>query len=453
MPGNLPVLPTMPAEGEENPFDITRIAKERFGIDISPQARAAAEAQAKQRQLAAAGSGAVQQFFAGQAGKPGSADQSIEQQREAIDADTTGAFDARRKGVIENVKLGDEQLDRARKQTIEKTNFDNENIENDEETNPTSELSARARDAASKLGLKVGDTTSYRTIKKVAPWLVDKLRIDKPTAGNQWGPADAAYLAQVGQIAQGLSPIDTEVAADGVSPKALQLGGQMLGAARGRTNTQDRFGTLRGAPAEKIRAYENTLNHLDTMKIEVPQKGSTGFIRNKVQRALWFGGMNDPQKAAVKAQLNMLLSQYILDMSGKASNEKEAARLAESVPNADDSAETLADKMEKFQEWTKRNLTNDLDSYELDGYTGAQGHRERAAQRGWLAGAPQAPAVAPEPNGLLGSVRQELFGAPRNAQGAKPPAGAQPERRQAKTPDGRTVQVERGADGRWHEVK
>lgn len=430
-------LPTMPDEGEENPYDLIEIARGR-GMDVGPEAQRAAEAEAARRKQMIDAGGALQQFFAGKAGRPGSADAGLEQLRKRADEETTGAFAERKAGALRDVEGAEKQLDRVRSRTIEDTGFEREGVEHEGDNDPGSELSGMARAAVLKLGAKVPETASYAQIKKVAPWLVDQLKSQKREGGNDWGPNDGPYLSLVGQIAGGLAPRDTPLPTEGVSPRALAAGMQRLGARLGGDRSETNRRRLRSKPLEDLTGQMGVMRDLDALGADAPN-WDTGLLKNKSDLGLWYGGLDSPQKAAMRSRLKGNLTNYIKSASGLAVTDAERKDLATVMPNENDDEDTLVAKWAEARNMTARQLENRITTSRLSDYN-VDEYEELAREKGWWGQVATPASTVPAGTPPTAAIAQAGAGRPAPLSG---PTAA---------PAGGKVQVRRKSDGKLYNV-
>lgn len=412
--------------------------KDAAGQDYSLGARKAVADREAERQgglmlKLGAGLGGIGDVIAGD--KPNLTGR-LEDAKARIAAEETGKFDTGRKQALEQVGLENAELARQRKLTSEDAEF---NPEHD----PASDISRLARDQVAKLGLPVTERNTYEQIAKVYPFLKDSLLAEarKFQAQAGYGPADINLLRAGVDTAQGLRPLDQPLPTEGAGGKALTAVLGPVGAARGRENTEVRSRRLKGKQLTDVTTATGVLRNVDSIFSDVPG-WNTGFLSNRVDLAKWYAGLDDPKKAAIRSRLTANLADYTRAMSGLAVTEEEAKRLANVAPTAEDSPDTLFAKLSEFRNLASRNLNNQLQSYR--NVSDVEPWEEMATENGWTG---QISTPASNPNA-----------APAPSLGAPPTAGpaaaaSAPPRRTATTPDGRKVVVERGPDGRWHEVQ
>lgn len=367
-----------------NPFDISSFAKERFGVDVSPEALKRAQEAAASKKTAYGFGDAISQFAAGMAGNPGGADEGIAKRNAAIDDETVGAYGRQQDSVFKTL-AGDNMLEDRSRMRVKQSREDEEYAEDNDSA---SELSALAREAAKKSGFSAPDSASYTGIKKVYPFLggyldEQRARIQAQRQQQATNPYDAKVAAAAARIAQGLDPIDTQIPdLERASPDIVTKVMQGMGGALGRERTETRSRRLRGKPLEKIENATYTLRDIDDLA-EDAQGWSTGLLNNRANALKWYAGLDDSTRTAVAARLNTSLANYIRSMSGLAVNEGEAARLNAQRPNPDDKFDTLMKKLEVAQQEGRRIYQSALDTYTRADYDMGN-FREQAEERGWL---------------------------------------------------------------------
>lgn len=398
---------------------------ERFGQDLSPEARQklSDEAERQKHSFSVVGGGLLSGLGDVIAGRRPS-DEPLQKKRAQIDEDTTGRFDKAKELVLRDLAASDKLEDRERLRTIqgrEDTAYGRGEEDLAKNRDPNDPRAADAREmikwASGKIGLPASnlDSLGIEQLSKhpfygkaAELWEKEKMA-NRPAAMGGYGPGDAPFLNSVFDMARGIKPPDAPIDTHNVSPKALQNGITGAGAAKGRDNTQNRFATLRGKPLQDYTSMAQVLTNLDGISAKLPG-WDTGFLKNKANRLAWYAGMDDPKRAAINTQLGLNLADYIKSISGTAVNENERAFLTSITPNADTDEDTLYENLNAFQDYVQHKMDTTLNADQTGGYNVGPA-RGMAEQKGWLA--PAAPETAPA-------------AAPKVAPAA-PPAGAHPE--------------------------
>lgn len=362
--------------------------EQQFGADE----RAKVEATQAQKQKSARLFqllGALNGALAGQNGQQ--LGQYLDQWNAEIKDDTVGKFERGRKQAYEG--LGKEaeaaQLDRREvMQGREDKAYGRAQGLEAQDDDPNSTISRQYQDLGRELGLdkqmKVPlESLSATQLKPLLDPAAKLYQLKNPrTSGLQYGPNDAAYLAEVQNQIIGLVPLGTPIDTEGVSPRALQQGGQLLGAGVGRRNTETRSKRLRGKPLEQMNDATAVMKNVDSIGADLPG-WDTGLLKNKVDLVKWYAGLDDPQRAAMRTRLGMNLASYIRAISGLSTTEQERKFLEALVPNANDDEDTLLSKLQEFRNESVRMLGNRLQSYKNADYD-VEDFDEQAGARGWL---------------------------------------------------------------------
>lgn len=400
---------------DENEFNIHTRLLDKFGTDFSPEARAEVERRAQERKTSPwlLGGALLSGFGDVAGGKKPDILGTLDARRKKIDEEETGKFDADKDRAVKDYVMSQQGLDRARKMTKENVDFGHAQTEYGDENDPQSGLSELARGAAKGLGLGVTDGTSYAQILKVYPFLKDKLITEarRNAAGlGGYAPGDAAGLAAVFQgITSGGDPSTwaPNVPTGSMSPKALGTAITGGGAAKGRFNTQDRFETPRGKPAQLLDDTSQVLTSLDSIGEGLP-KWNTGFLRNRADAALGWAGLNSPERAAINARMGLFVQKYRLTVTGQAAGEGELARIESMVPNPNDTAEVAGAKLAEFQRYFRDQYKTGLDSLRSQKFDDKD-YVQRAAGRGWLDEVPS-PADSAQPGSPAAGGKQMIPG-------------------------------------------
>jgi hypothetical protein len=409
--------------------DINAHILERFGQDLSPEARKHLEDQAtaQKNSLSVLGGNALAaagDVIAGRAPDTG----RLDRQRAQIDEDTTGRFDKAKELVLRDMAASDKLEDRERLRTIqgrEDAAYGRGEEDRLKAADPNDPRASDAREMINFVRKKLGLTDSrldglgidqlskhpmYN--KAVELWEKEKMA-NRPVSMGGYLPGDDKAMAQGVRMAQGLEPVESELPLEGRSPKALQQLGTMVGAAHGRQNTEVQRHRLGGKELENVRGTMTVLNNLEGIGKNLPG-WDTGLVKNKADLLKWYGGFDDPQKAAIRTQLGLNLADYIKSISGAAVNENERHFLEGLTPGPNDDEDTLFSKMEAFRNYNEDKLNTMLETYGKVGDKNVSGVAPAMESLG-IGGAPKAapaPVAAPAGQTVRFQANGKLYNLP-----------------------------------------
>lgn len=322
----------------------------------------------------------------------------LQKRRDQIDEDTTGKFDKAKQLLLQDLEASNREEDRQRARVIRgREDQGYERSEGDilKNRDPNDQRATDAREmikwASGKIGLPASNLdnlgieqlSKHPLYDKAAElWEKEKMA-NRPASMGGYMPGDAdLFKALIHGNLTGEVPKPEELPTANTSPKGLAAGVTASGAMRGRTNAQERFETPRALVQKKLSDVSDVLVGLDDMGHDLPN-WNPGLLRNRVDALTWYGGLNDPQKAAVRTRMSLIGDQYRRSITGQAAGEQELARIMRTVPNPDDTNETAAAKLAEFQNYFRGQFGQEVANGRASKFQ-MGGWEQMGGENGWL---------------------------------------------------------------------